>query len=186
MASISSSMINLGTVAPSFELMDYNFGGLVSLFDKKGEKGTLIFFICNHCPFVKHINSELVNIANNFQQQGIQFIAINSNDIQNYPDDSPEKMKEISIQEHYPFVYLFDATQEVAKKYNAVCTPDFYLFDSKLELVYRGQIDDSRPGNKIPVSGNDLRAAMKNLIDQKPISENQKPSLGCSIKWKNK
>lgn len=179
-----SKMIKLGMKAPNFELIDYNFGGSVSLLQKKGEKGTLIFFICNHCPFVKHINRELVNIANDFQKYGISFIGINSNDIKNYSEDSPQKMKEVAIQENYPFVYLFDETQQVAHSYSATCTPDFYLFNSNLKLVYRGQMDDSRPGNKIPVSGSDLRFAIKNMMKNNSIIINQKPSSGCNIKWK--
>ncbi|MCB9202742.1 MAG: thioredoxin family protein [Flavobacteriales bacterium] len=184
MARTPSNMLELGTVAPDFTLPDTNFGGEKNIIKSKGEKGTLVFFICNHCPFVHHVNEELVKMANDFQKQGIQFIAISSNDVENYPDDAPEKMTEVAKNLNYPFPYLYDETQEVAKSYDAACTPDFYLFDSELKLVYRGQMDSSRPGNEIPVTGEDLRNAMQNLIDNKPQSEVQKPSLGCNIKWK--
>lgn len=184
MAQIFSNTIQLGISAPDFKLKDYNFGGIVTLNKKKGKKGTLIMFICNHCPYVKHVIFELINMANDFQSQGISFIAINSNDVQNYPEDSPEQMKIIAHKRKYSFVYLYDETQEIAKNYHAACTPDFYLFNSELELVYHGQMDNSRPDNMIPVTGNDLRLSMNNLILNVPISKNQKPSLGCSIKWK--
>ena len=186
MSNTFSNKITLGMKAPYFKLRDYNFGELVSLDKNKGEKGTLIMFICNHCPFVKRIIPILIKITNKFIKEGISFIAINSNDVNQYPEDSPKKMNKIAIKNKYPFFYLFDETQEIAKKYLAVCTPDFYLFDKKLKLVYHGQIDDSRPGNNIPITGNDLYNAIKNLIEGKFYSINQKPSLGCSIKWKKK
>jgi hypothetical protein len=141
-------------------------------------------FICNHCPFVIHVNEELIALAKAYQQRGIGFAAISSNDILNYPQDAPDLMKENAQQLGYPFPYLYDETQEVARSYDAACTPDFYLFDSDLSLVYRGQLDDSRPGNGIPVSGSDLRLALDQLLKGERINEKQKPSIGCNIKWK--
>jgi thiol-disulfide isomerase/thioredoxin len=141
-------------------------------------------FICNHCPFVKHVNDELVRLGNDYNDKGIGFVAISSNDVENYPDDSPGMMKIVAQEMEYPFPYLYDETQEVAKAYDAACTPDFYVFDKDLKLVYRGQLDDSRPGNDIPVTGKDLRSALNAVIDGKEVSDDQKPSLGCNIKWK--
>lgn len=186
MAITKSENISLGMKAPDFELIDYNFGNIISLQKNKGNKGTVIMFLCNHCPFVKHIINILIEIVNQFKNKGITFIGINSNDIINYPDDSPEKMKKIAHDNKYPFFYLFDEKQDIAKKYFATCTPDFYLFNSNLELVYHGQIDDSTPNNNIPITGKDLCFAIKNLINNKPISQKQNPSFGCSIKWKKK
>lgn len=177
-------MSPLGTQAPDFTLPDTVSGKQLSLSELKGEKGTLIMFICNHCPFVIHINEELVRLGKDYRNKGIKMVAINSNDVENYPDDSPEKMTLVARKLGYPFPYLYDETQEVAKAYDAACTPDFFLYDSKLKLVYRGQLDDSRPGNEIPVTGKDLRKAMDLLILRKPIDANQRPSLGCNIKWK--
>lgn len=184
MANTPSNMIPLGTQASDFELIDTVSGKLRSLGDLKGEKGTVILFICNHCPFVIHVNPELTRIANDFSKLGISFIAISSNDIEKYPQDGPELMKENAKKFNYPFPYLFDATQEVAKTYDAACTPDTYLFDKDLKLVYRGQIDDSRPKNEKPLNGSDLRNAMDALLNNKAIPEPQKPSMGCGIKWK--
>lgn len=184
MAETQSNMIPLGTQAPSFYLLDTNTGTHKSLDDLKGSKGTVILFICNHCPFVIHINSEIVKIANYYINLRIHFIAISSNDIDNYPQDAPDKMEIIAKKENYPFPYLFDQTQEIAKAYAAACTPDIYVFDSELKLVYRGQLDDSRPGNNITVTGSDLRHALDCLIEKKPNERQQKPSIGCNIKWK--
>jgi len=184
MARTPSTMLPLGTKAPWFELPDTVNGKVRSLGELKGEKGTLIMFICNHCPFVKHVNPELVRLARDYQDRGIGFIAISSNDVENYPEDHPDKMKETAAREGYPFPYLYDASQEVARDYQAACTPDFYLFDPGLELVYRGQLDSSRPGNEIPVTGEDLRTALDSLLEGRPVSSEQKPSLGCNIKWK--
>ena len=142
-------------------------------------------FICNHCPYVKHVQTKLAQLAKDYQEKGIAFIAINSNDIQTYPEDSPEKMKEVAEKLNYSFPYLFDETQEVAKAYKAACTPDFYIFDQNLECVYRGQLDDSRPGNQIPVTGKDLCNALDCLISGTTTSSIQKPSTGCNIKWKS-
>ena len=169
---------------PTFTLLNVVTEKQETLQELKGEEGTVVIFICNHCPFVIHINEALVAIANEYQKQGIRFIAISSNDIDNYPQDSPEKMKIVAEQLHYPFPYLYDATQEVASAYDASCTPDIYLFDEELKIYYHGQLDDSRPGNEIPVTGKDLKSAMDLLLQGKPYTEVQKPSIGCSIKWK--
>ena len=177
-------MLPLGTRAPQFELPDTVSGKKISLEDIRGEKGTVIMFICNHCPFVKHVNSELSRIGKAYMNQGIGFAAISSNDAENYPQDAPHLMKETARKEGYPFPYLYDETQEVARAYDAACTPDFYLFDAGLRLVYRGQLDDSRPGNDVPLTGADLRRAMDNLLSGRPQAEEQKPSIGCNIKWR--
>lgn len=179
MVAVNSTMLELGTSAPNFDLPKAG-GGRVKLTDSKGAKGTLVMFICNHCPFVKHVRNELIKLGNDYQKKGVSIIGINSNDWKNYPDDTPEKM----TQEGYSFPYLYDETQEVAKKYKAACTPDFYLFDSNLKLVYRGQLDDGRPSNNIPVTGKDLRRAIDTLLAGKSVSDDQKPSIGCNIKWR--
>ena len=184
MARTPSNMLPLGTRAPGFKLPDTVSGKEMDLKSLQGVKGTLVMFICNHCPFVKHVNSELVRLGQAYLPKGISFIAISSNDVENYPDDSPEKMKENARLQGYPFPYLYDASQEVARSYQAACTPDFYLFDSNLDLVYRGQLDDSRPGNGIPVTGADLEGAIRALLSGEPIPADQKPSIGCNIKWK--
>jgi len=178
-------MLPLETSAPEFSLPDVISGKLTGLKNSQNPKATVIMFICNHCPYVKHINKELTRLANEYIKKEIRFIAINSNDINNYPDDSPENMKITATKESYPFPYLFDETQEVAKAYQAACTPDFYVFDSRLLLVYRGQFDDSRPGNEIPVTGNSIRTVLDCLLNQEAINIQQKPSLGCNIKWKS-
>lgn len=180
-----SNMLPLGTKAPDFKLRDVVSGNMKSLQDLKSEKGTVVMFICNHCPYVKYANPEIVNVANEYIDEGIAFIGINSNDPISHPEDSPEKMKEVAGREQYPFVYLFDETQEVAKQFQAECTPEFYVFNGKLELVYRGQLDDSRPNNDKPLSGKDLRRALDALLAGETIpEEEQKPSQGCNIKWK--
>ncbi|MCP9201231.1 thioredoxin family protein [Gramella sp. GC03-9] len=184
MARTASNMMDLGTKAPDFKLMDTITDHLISLDEIKGERGTLIMFVCNHCPFVKHVNEEIVRLANDYRELGFGSAAISSNDIVNYPQDSPERMKEVAAKHQYSFPYLFDGTQEVAKAYQAACTPDFYLFDGDLKLVYRGQMDDSRPGNGIHPSGRDLREAMDAILNNRPVSPQQKPSIGCNIKWK--
>lgn len=183
MANTASNMIPLRTKAPGFELLDTVSGKMMALDQLKGEKGTVIFFICNHCPFVIHVNEALVKMANQYSVQGISFIAISSNDIEKYPQDGPGLMRENAQDYDYPFPYLFDETQEVARAYDAACTPDTYVFNKDLKLVYRGQIDGSRPGNTIDVTGIDLRKALDHLLEGKPISEMQKPSIGCGIKW---
>jgi len=184
MARTPSNMLELGTQAPHFSLPDTVSGKELSLADLTSEKATLIMFICNHCPFVLHVNEELVRLAADYQSKGISFIAISSNDVLNYPQDSPDRMKALAEQVGYTFPYLYDESQEVAKSYQAACTPDFYLFDGNLELAYRGQLDASRPGNNIPVTGEDLRTAMDALLAGVPITRDQKPSMGCGIKWK--
>lgn len=176
-------MLPLGTKAPPFRLSDPD-GRQVSLDDFAGAVGLLVAFICNHCPYVKHIRSRFASLAREYQARGVAFVGINSNDVESYPEDRPEKMAEEIKQVGYSFPYLYDETQRVAKAYRAACTPDFYLFDRNLNLVYRGQFDDSRPGNGREVSGADLRAALDALLDGRPVVERQKPSLGCNIKWK--
>ena len=177
-------MIALSTPAPGFTLPDTISGKNISLNEVKGEKATLIMFICNHCPFVKHVNEELVKLANDYLTKEIGFVAISSNDAASYPEDAPEKMKEVAAQLNYPFPYFYDETQQVARAYNAACTPDFFIYDEILQLVYHGQLDDSRPGNGIPVSGKDIREALDCIISNQPVSADQRPGIGCNIKWK--
>lgn len=184
MARTPSTMIPLGTRAPEFSLPDTISGKELSLNDVKGEKGTLVMFICNHCPYVLHVNEQLVHLGNDYQPNGIKLVAINSNDVSKYPEDSPEKMKKVAARLGYTFPYLYDETQEVAKAYDAACTPDFFLFDAEMRLVYRGQLDGARPGNDEPVTGHDLREAMDALLYGEEIPQDQKPSLGCNIKWR--
>jgi peroxiredoxin len=178
-------MIPLMTKAPRFELIDTVSGKIMSLNELKGQKGTVIFFICNHCPFVLHVDTELVRLSRDYADKGIGFIAISSNDVENYPDDAPHLMKKLAQEQGYPFPYLYDETQEVARAYDAACTPDIYLFDANLKLAYRGQLDGSRPGNDIPLTGEDLRNALEAVLAGKDVPGIQKPSLGCNIKWKN-
>ena len=177
-------MIPLGFDAPDFELPDTQSGKKVKLADLRSDRGTLIMFICNHCPYVKHVNEQLVSLANDYIPRGIAVIAISSNDAKNYPEDGPEKMKEYATRLGYPFPYLYDETQQTARAYDAACTPDFYLFDADLKCVYRGQLDASRPGNGVPVTGKDMRLALDALLEGKEISQVQIPSIGCNIKWK--
>lgn len=184
MSNTESKMLVLGTIAPEFYLKDTNSNESLSFSDIKGEKGTLIMFICNHCPFVHHVIEEIVMIANDYRVQGIGIVAISSNDVENYPQDSPELMTEFAFENKFEFPYLYDETQEVAKAYHAACTPDFFLYDNQDKLVYRGQLDDSRPANGIPLSGSDLRGAIDGVIYNRIINPDQKPSLGCNIKWK--
>lgn len=184
MARTESKMIPLGTEAPDFYLDDVMSSDYRNLNEVKGEKGTVIMFICNHCPFVKHVADELVRLANDYTVTGFGFAAISSNDVEAYPQDGPEEMYKTGRIYKFPFPYLFDSTQEVAKAYGAACTPDFFVFDAELKLVYRGQLDDSRPANGIPVNGRDLREALDNILNNHPQRANQKPSIGCNIKWK--
>ena len=179
-----SNMLPLGTEAPDFELWDTVSNSLITLNKLKGSQGTLILFICNHCPFVIHINEALVSIANTLKDKGIGVVAISSNDVENYPQDGPEQMQIHAKNTNYPFPYLYDETQSVAKAYDAACTPDFFLFDSDLKLQYRGQLDDSRPGNGIAVDGADLLHAVHCMIENIANIRPQKPSIGCNIKWK--
>ena len=184
MALTASNPFEIGTTAPDFSLRNTIDNSIVQLQKAKGKKGTVIVFICNHCPFVLHINEGLVKLANDYLSKGIGFIAISSNDVGNYPQDGPNQMREVAKNLNYPFPYLYDETQDVAKAYDAACTPDFYVFDENLKAVYHGQLDYSRPGNGIPITAEDLRTALDNLLQNKPPIENQKPSIGCSIKWK--
>ena len=184
MAKTPSNMISLGTRAHDFDLFDVISEENKNLNEVKGESGTLIMFICNHCPYVKHINKTIVKLANEFTNDGIKFVAISSNDIVNYPEDSPELMKLNANENKYIFPYLFDDTQEIAKKYDAACTPDFFLYDKELKLVYRGQLDNSRPGNGIECDGNDIKYAINCILKNKQNERTQKPSIGCNIKWK--
>jgi peroxiredoxin len=184
MALTPSNMMALGTQAPDFLLPDTVSGRLLGLKDSKAELATVLFFICNHCPYVKHIQKELVNLANDYSSKGVGFIAINSNDAEKYPEDSPEKMQQVAKEFSYSFPYLFDENQAVAKSYEAACTPDFYIFDKELKLTYRGQLDDSRPGNTVPLSGKDIRAALDAMLRGEKPSPFQRPSIGCNIKWK--
>lgn len=184
MARTESNMLALETVAPNFYLKDTNSNYYFSFADIKGQKGTLVMFICNHCPFVHHVLSEILMIANDYRVQGIGVVAISSNDVEKYPQDGPELMTEFAFKNRIDFPYLFDETQEIAKAYEAACTPDFYLFDSQNKLFYRGQLDDSRPGNGIPLSGSDLRNAIDAVIYNRSLAAPQKPSIGCNIKWK--
>jgi peroxiredoxin len=183
MVNTPSTMVPLGKPAPSFSLPD-TAGKVVSLDDYKGSPALLVVFLCNHCPFVKHVLPQFVELAREYQQRGAGIVGINSNDVSHYPDDAPEKMAELSKAMDFPFPYLYDESQQVARSYGAACTPDFYLFDKDGRLVYRGQMDDSRPGNGRPVTGADLRAAMDAVLAGQPVSDDQKPSIGCNIKWK--
>ena len=185
MARTPSTMVPLGTPATPFTLLDTVTGMKCTLNDIASKRCTVLMFICNHCPFVKHIQAQLVQLANDYQEKGVSFAAISSNDVAAYPDDSPEKMAEEAERAGYPFPYLYDETQEVARAYQAACTPDFFVYDQNLRLIYRGQLDDSRPKTDIPVTGADLRNALDLFLDGKPMPVDQKPSLGCNIKWKS-
>ena len=183
MALTPSSMMPLGTTAPSFDLQDVISGNRITLESSLEEYGILVMFICNHCPYVKHVQEQMVAISNDYLDMGIGIVAISSNDIEAYPEDSPEAMRDEAKKWNYHFPYLYDETQQVAKVYAATCTPDFYLFNQNKELVYRGQMDSSRPGNQRPNNGEDLRLAMDDLIAGNPINAEQIPSVGCNIKW---
>ncbi len=183
MAIMQSNMMKLGTQAPDFSLPDTVSGKTQSLSELKSDRATVVMFICNHCPFVHHVNSKLVEVANKYQAKGVQFIAISSNDIESYPEDAPELMTRTAEREGYPFLYLYDETQEVARAYRAECTPDFFVFDGNLACVYRGRFDETRP-NKGQPTGKDLSAALDALLAGKKIPTEQQPSMGCSIKWK--
>ena len=181
MAAVESQMLALGTEAPPFSLPDPD-GAVHALRD--GAAAYLVMFICNHCPFVKHVREELARIGRDYRDRNVAIYAINSNDVASYPGDSPEKMKEEADRWGYVFPYLYDADQEVAKAYRAACTPDFFVFDADRKLVYRGQLDDSRPSNDAPVDGHDLRAALDAVLGGEPVAGTQKPSIGCNIKWR--
>ena len=185
MAKTPSSMLPLGTHAPQFSLVDVVSGNTVNLSTSSQAHATVIMFICNHCPFVKYINNALVELANDFVAKDVRFYAINANDVEKYPDDSPDNMKKIALTVQYPFPYLFDETQEVARAYQATCTPDFFVFNKDMMLAYRGQFDDSRPGNGLPINGTSIRTALECLLANKQVPDNQNPSIGCNIKWKD-
>jgi peroxiredoxin len=177
-----STMLDLGTPMPSFSLPDFD-GKIVSDADVSGSKAVLVAFICKHCPFVRHIRSEFARLATEYQAKGLQVVAIASNSIEEFPEDGPEGMKQEAQEAGYTFPYLFDRDQKVAKAYKAACTPDFFLFDSNRRLAYRGQFDGSRPKNNVPITGSDLRAAADAVLAGKTPPENQRPSMGCNIKW---
>jgi peroxiredoxin len=183
MALTPSTMLPLGTSAPDFRLPDTR-GQMVALADFKSAPVLLVLFICNHCPFVKHIRAGLAGLGRDYQKRGVAIVAINSNDVQNYPEDSPDRMQQEVKAAGYVFPYLYDESQAVARAYRAACTPDIFLFDKNRKLVYRGQFDDSRPGNGRPVTGRDLRAALDAVLAGTPVPEPQTPSIGCNIKWK--
>jgi len=183
MVLVNSNMLALGTSAPDFRLPNTE-GRMVSLSDYRGAPALLVIFMCNHCPYVKHIRKALARLAGEYQTKGVAIVGINSNDVKNYPDDHPDKMSEEVADVGYTFDYLYDESQEVAKAYSAACTPDFFLFDRGLKLAYRGQFDDSRPGNNQPITGADLRAALNTVLAGGEVPELQMPSVGCNIKWK--
>ena len=183
MVRTASTMLPLGTSAPGFSLPD-TAGNTFSLSDAADAPALLVIFMCNHCPFVKHIAAGLANLAREYQARAVAVVGINSNDVENFPDDAPAKMADEVKTRGYTFPYLYDETQEVAKAYRAACTPEFYLFDADRKLVYRGQMDDSRPQSGIPVTGRDLRAALDAVLAGRPVPEDQRPSIGCNVKWK--
>ena len=177
-------MVALGSAAPDFSLLDVVTGSPVTRKDVVGPKGMLAMFICRHCPFVKHVQDELAKLGRDYAKSGVGMVAISANDESTHPDDSPENLAAMATELGFSFPYLFDQSQDVARAYDAQCTPDFFLFDAKRQLVYRGQLDDSRPGNGIPVTGKDLRAALDALVAGREIPQEQRPSIGCNIKWK--
>jgi peroxiredoxin len=183
-AETPSTMLELGTKAPAFSLPDVITGQNISLETFTGKKALLVMFICAHCPFVKHVQEELARLGRDYEDRGVGIVAISSNDVENFPEDSPERLKEMAETLGFRFPFCYDESQETAKAYEAACTPDFFVFDSSRKLVYRGQLDDSRPGNKVPVTGRDLRAALDAVLSDRSIEGNQKPSIGCNIKWK--
>lgn len=178
-----STMLPLGVAAPDFSLPDTD-GKKVSLHDFDDKQALLVMFICNHCPYVKHVRAELAKLGRDYQGKGVGIVAISSNDVENYPDDAPDKMAVEKNEAGYTFPYLYDESQGVAKAYSAACTPDFFVFDKDRKLAYRGQLDDSRPGNDVPLTGKDLRAALDAVLAGQPVPEPQRPSMGCNIKWK--
>jgi peroxiredoxin len=184
MAFTESTMLPLGTEAPHFALPDTVSGNIVSLDDIVSDKATVVMFLCNHCPYVIHVNPEISRLAREYQAIGVSFVGISSNDVVKYPDDAPDKMKETAVRAGYTFPYLYDESQEVARAYDAACTPDFYVFDGNRRLVYRGRLDRSRPANQEPLDGRDLRAALDAALEGRPVDEKQYPSGGCNIKWK--
>ena len=184
MSATPSVMIPLGSTAPAFRLPDTVSGKEMSLSELKGSAATVVMFICNHCPYVKHLNVALIKVARTFEPKGVHFVAISSNDVSQYPEDGPSQMKIVARQLEYPFAYLYDETQEVARAYDAACTPDFFVYDKDMKLAYRGQFDDSRPKNDAPITGKDLINALDSLVSGKEVPTDQKASIGCNIKWK--
>lgn len=184
MPAITSTMLALGTPAPEFSLQDVVSGRTISRQQFVGMRGLLVMFICAHCPYVKHVEEQLARLGHEYAVQGLGIVGISSNDAANYPEDAPEGLRAQAKRHRFTFHYLYDENQDVARAYKAACTPDFFLFDSQLKLVYRGQLDSSRPGNGVPVDGRDLRAAMDAVMAGKPVPAEQKPSIGCGIKWK--
>lgn len=184
MARTLSAMTPLGKAAPTFSAVDVISGRTVESDRLRGKLGMLVMFLCRHCPFVKHIEAEIAKFAHDYKDKGIGLVAVSSNDAEAFPDDDPYSLKAQATEQGFTFPYLYDYTQEVAHAFEAACTPEFFLYDRNMKLVYRGQFDDSRPGNGIPVTGQDLRAAMDALLAGQPVSQDQKPSLGCNIKWK--
>ena len=178
-------MVSLGTQAPDFELPDVVSGKKITLASFKGKKALLVMFICRHCPYVQHVKKELAGLGKDYLNKNLGILAISSNDAENYPDDAPESLKKMAAQESFNFPFCYDEDQSVAKKYSAACTPDFFLFDANQKLIYRGQLDDSRPGNGKPVTGKDLREAIDAALAGKDALKTQKPSIGCNIKWKS-
>jgi peroxiredoxin len=185
MARTESTMLALGTPAPDFQLPDVTSAKIFSLADFRDPKAVLVMFICRHCPFVKHVQDELSRLGKDYAGKDVGMVAISSNDAGAYPDDSPESLREMAAEVGFVFPYLYDESQETARAYDAACTPDFFLFDDRRRLVYRGQLDDSRPGNGKPVTGRDLRAALDAVLAGRAVDENQRPSLGCNIKWRS-
>ena len=184
MARTESTMLPLGTPAPDFRLPDTVSGKALGFDDIAGKRATVVMFICNHCPFVKHVLDELVRLGNDYDREAVGMVAISSNDVTGYPQDRPERMAELAREKKLPFPYLSDQSQNTARAFDAACTPDFYIFDADRRLAYRGQLDDARPGNDKPVTGRDVRAALDALLVGQPVPEEQKPSIGCNIKWK--
>ncbi|OJY39742.1 MAG: thioredoxin family protein [Legionella sp. 40-6] len=181
---VLSNMFPLGSAAPDFTLRDTRTDELISLKKSPAARATVIMFLCNHCPYVKYVQAKIVELANRYQPQGVRFLAISANDVAQYPEDGPEQMRMEAEQAHYPFPYLYDETQEVAKAYQAACTPDFYIFDQELLCVYRGCLDDSTPKNNQPLTGAHLEHALESILAGTTVATEQKPSMGCGIKWK--
>lgn len=179
-----STMLPLGTAAPDFSLPDVVSGNTLSLASFADKQGLLVMFICQHCPFVKHVQQELANLGRDYHSQDLGIVAISANDVANYPNDAPDKLRAMAVNLGFNFPFCYDESQETAKAYTAACTPDFFLFDRDRRLVYRGQLDDSRPSNGQPVTGKDLRAAIAAVLADRPVPPDQKPSIGCNIKWK--
>lgn len=185
MARTESTMLALGTPAPDFRLPDVTTGEIITLERFRDKKALLVMFICRHCPYVKHVQNELARIGNDYADTPLGIVAISSNDASAYPDDAPASLREMASELGFRFSYCYDESQETARAYSAACTPDFFLFDQSRNLAYRGELDPSRPGNNVPVNGCELRAAIENLLNGRPVDQNQKPSLGCNIKWRN-